>query len=282
MKKVAAVVVTYNRLELLKRSIESLRDQTYKEFDIVIVNNGSTDGTTDWIGTLNDVIVINQENCGGAGGFYTGQKYAYDNGYEWVWMMDDDGVADKDELNELVSCCVLQNILYANALVVNIEDRKSLAFHPTVSIETVNTDKTHHYFSPYNGTLINRRLFDKIGFIKREMFIWGDELEYSYRAQKFGHHGFTITKAIHYHPQNKGKKQKVFPLLNVVIELKPKHFSKYFFRNRGYIEKTYSTAKVRMCSYIFYTILYLKRLEFGELFKFWKYYTRGIHNNYKD
>lgn len=54
--KVAAVVVTYNRLEFLKDCVDALKHQTYKNMDIVIVNNGSTDGTSEWLSTNTNIV----------------------------------------------------------------------------------------------------------------------------------------------------------------------------------------------------------------------------------
>ena len=73
---IIAVVVTYNRMELLKRNIRCLQ-QNKPISSIVIVNNGSTDGTTEWLAAQEGLTVINQTNVGGAGGFYTGIQYAY-------------------------------------------------------------------------------------------------------------------------------------------------------------------------------------------------------------
>ena len=53
MEKVGIVVVTYNRLALLKEVIASLREQTYNNFQIIIVNNGSNDGTKEWLSLQN-------------------------------------------------------------------------------------------------------------------------------------------------------------------------------------------------------------------------------------
>ena len=69
-KKILAVIVTYNRVNDLKNCVNSLRRQTYKYFDILVVNNGSTDGTKEFVDSLEDIIVIHQDNLGGAGGFY--------------------------------------------------------------------------------------------------------------------------------------------------------------------------------------------------------------------
>lgn len=53
---VGIVVVTYNRLLLLKENIESLREQTYTDYKIIVVNNGSTDGTEEWLMYQKDLI----------------------------------------------------------------------------------------------------------------------------------------------------------------------------------------------------------------------------------
>ena len=90
VKTVAIIAVTYNMLELLKEEINSLREQTYKDAQIIVVNNGSTDDTLSWLQQQQDIITITQKNLGGAGGFYTGMKYAAENGYKYCWVMDDD------------------------------------------------------------------------------------------------------------------------------------------------------------------------------------------------
>ena len=72
MDKVCAVVVTYNRLNLLKKTIDALKAQSYVPLDILVVNNGSTDDTLLWLNTVDSIQIITQENSGGAGGFYTG------------------------------------------------------------------------------------------------------------------------------------------------------------------------------------------------------------------
>ena len=53
-KKILAVIVTYNRVNDLKNCVNSLRRQTYKYFDILVVNNGSIDGTKEYLDCQND------------------------------------------------------------------------------------------------------------------------------------------------------------------------------------------------------------------------------------
>lgn len=85
---VVAVVVTYNRRELLKRNLSCLRANRPVQ-SIVVVNNGSTDGTTEWLKEQKDLIVIHQENVGGSGGFigaFSMLSSWEPTGYG-VWMM---------------------------------------------------------------------------------------------------------------------------------------------------------------------------------------------------
>lgn len=115
-----AVVVTYNRKELLIECLDSLKSQTKPLNAIYIIDNASTDGTPfllrqkEFIEKLppakldhnwekcflsnspvdNSEIKIYYvrmcENTGGAGGFYEGVKRAYEKGYDWIWLTDGD------------------------------------------------------------------------------------------------------------------------------------------------------------------------------------------------
>ncbi|VTN35485.1 glycosyl transferase [Klebsiella pneumoniae] len=98
--KYTALIVTFNRLGKLKKTVE----ETLKlEFtNIVIVNNGSTDGTQAWLSSIVDtrVIVLTlAENTGGAGGFKTGSQYICEQlASDWVFFYDDDAYPYPDTL----------------------------------------------------------------------------------------------------------------------------------------------------------------------------------------
>ncbi|HMU10987.1 MAG TPA: glycosyltransferase, partial [Ferruginibacter sp.] len=67
MEKVIAVVVTYNRKALLTECIAALRNQTRPLDAILVVNNGSTDDTEEWVSAQKDLVLINQKNVGSSG-----------------------------------------------------------------------------------------------------------------------------------------------------------------------------------------------------------------------
>jgi rhamnopyranosyl-N-acetylglucosaminyl-diphospho-decaprenol beta-1,3/1,4-galactofuranosyltransferase len=127
MDKVIAVIVTYNRQQLLSECITALKNQTRKVDKILVINNGSTDETSSWLQSQHDIDHISQENVGSAGGFYTGIKTAYESGYNWMWMMDDDGYPKEDALEKLMADDT-EELLLRNCAVINKEDKKSFVW----------------------------------------------------------------------------------------------------------------------------------------------------------
>jgi GT2 family glycosyltransferase len=95
-KTIAGIVVTYNRLALLEECIEALMAPTDQSFDILIIDNASTDGTgermQDYVRNGSIRYFNTGENSGGAGGFNYGIRKAYELGYEYFWLMDDDTI----------------------------------------------------------------------------------------------------------------------------------------------------------------------------------------------
>ena len=103
---ITAVIVTYNRLELLKLTIEKLRRQTLPlKHIIVVADNKSADGTAEFLREIADDCVVPlfcEANEGGAGGFYHGIKKAYALGSDYVWLMSDDTMTQPDALERLI------------------------------------------------------------------------------------------------------------------------------------------------------------------------------------
>ena len=289
-KKVACVIVTYNRLSLLQKCIDSIKSQTYKDFDIIIIDNDSTDGTGEWLDNQSGLgLIIHQENTGGAGGFYSGMKKAYELDYEWMWMMDDDGIADKDQLNNLLNGAIKNESKFVNALVCDVDNPENLAFELACDGKYIKTKNEAQLRSvipndvaAYNGTLIHRDVIRKIGFIKKEMFIWGDEVEYYNRARKAGFTLYTITDAIHYHPKHKSPIVIVIPFCDKFkIVVPPANREKIYFRNLGYISQ-YASLPGMLLGIFKHVLYFLLRFKFYSLYKYVKYFMKGRHDDYSD
>lgn len=196
--KVSAIIVTYNRLDFLVKIIHSLENQTRKPDDIIVVNNSSSDGTSEWLATKTDITVIYQENIGSSGGQYSGIKYAYENDTDWFWVMDDDVFPENDCLEKL-----LENINKNKIITpVRYDNNGSIFFNEAISYNLRNPFKSfwNEIFSDkylgnryiyadgitFEGPLFHRCLIDKIGLPEKEFFIYGDDTEFFIRAKKAG------------------------------------------------------------------------------------------------
>lgn len=106
-ERACAVVVTYERPELLARCLDALLAQTRRADHILVVDNASADATPDILrdrfGADDGVELLRlAENVGGAGGFHVGMRTAYERGYGWLWLMDDDSLPTPEALERLL------------------------------------------------------------------------------------------------------------------------------------------------------------------------------------
>lgn len=237
-KRVAAVVVTYNRLSLLKEGIEAINKQTRKLDAIIVVNNGSTDGTDSWLLSQPNLTVINQPNLGGAGGFNRGIKEAYDAGFDWIWVMDDDGYPADNCLEKLLEATEKNAAVSVwGCIVLDKDDHSKLAFDCRQVTNAKgdidwSVEVMENWAPFFNGVLFSRDIVQKIGFPNASLFIWGDEVDYMERTRQKGLIAST-TKAIFYHPKDRlystmYRQQYVYD--------GPLNWKAYcFFRNRAYL-----------------------------------------------
>lgn len=202
MEKVIALVVTYNRQHLLSECITALRNQTRRPDTILVINNGSTDNTEQWLQSQSDLIFITQKNTGSGGGFNTGIDWAYKQGYSWIWCMDDDGYPKEDALEKILEP-ETDLLCLRNCAVINKEDKKTFVWKTKnyLTIDDVTGKLIEGIGHPFNGTLIHRNIVARVGVPKPSLFLWGDESEYYCRITKKNNIPvYTIADSIHYHP----------------------------------------------------------------------------------
>jgi len=270
---VCAVVVTYNRKNLLLECLEAIRKQTRPVDAIYIIDNASTDGTPEVLkengyilelppfnlsepyeiehkisnlvdgNPINVFYVRMHENTGSAGGFYEGVKRGYERGYDWLWLMDDDGLPEKDCLMNLYKCTNDLNIV--GSLVVASDNSSELTwklrvvdslgnFIPRTYFSNVEEVKRHakngiYYGIPnfFNSIIIKKDVISIVGFPNKDLFIWGDEVEYAMRLKKSGYKMGVCVDSIFRHPKIS---------YNTISEIK----LFYMFRNTYYIYRLYS------------------------------------------
>lgn len=216
MNKVAAVVVTYNRKELLKECIEALKASTCS-VDVIIVDNNSTDGTKEYIADLigKDVIYKRlRKNLGGAGGFSAGMKYAVKKGYEYVWIMDDDTIVKKDTLEVLLKAKdeISDDFGFISSSVKWIDGSDCKMNRQTYKEQISDYEKSYVMKGIYPvkaatfvSLLFSSDAIKQIGLPLKEYFIWGDDKEYTLRmSNEFACYNVVDSEVIHKMRSNEG------------------------------------------------------------------------------
>jgi GT2 family glycosyltransferase len=201
MLTVAAVVVTRNRPALLEQCLAAIYAQTYPTAHVVVVDNASDQATCDLLaveavrrGPTFHVIRL-EENTGGAGGFHYGMKACLALPCTHMWLMGDDCEPDVNAVEELVSTT---SIVGENAVLggnVFDLDGESCNVQP-VAVRAGANGQSQYSIHLAEGLievsaltfvsfLVPSHLVQKVGLPLKELFIWGDDLEYSVRLTRY-------------------------------------------------------------------------------------------------
>ena len=201
--KIAVVIVTFNRCDELVKTISAIRNQGILENDIIVINNNSSDNTKNILDSnfKNIQSIHLNENIASAGGFSKGMQTAYEKGYDWVWLFNDDSrpvegslksilehlnsdkiqigllkIANKDENNKAV-------LLYWNGV------RKPVSVD--VSNEIVQTD-----LITFDGCIISKKTIEKIGYCDPLYFMGTYEFDYCLKAKDAGIGVYTLPNGL--------------------------------------------------------------------------------------
>lgn len=193
MEKVCAVIVTFNRKDLLRECLQAVLSQTRPPDHVLVVDNASTDGSREMVQReFPDVEVLSlPENQGSAGGFHEGIKRAYEEGYDWIWVMDDDVIPTDSALKALLQSkeCLKQQSIRCDAIgskVVWIDGR----LHPMNlpwprSLTKVKGCSAQRVaLISFASIMINRTAVAQKGLPRKAFFIWNDDWEYFLRFDR--------------------------------------------------------------------------------------------------
>lgn len=205
--RVCAVVVTYNRKALLRECLTALQAQTRPVDAVLVVDNASTDGT---LAMLKEEFPGCQTlplpaNVGGAGGFHDGMKQAYEHGFDWVWLMDDDGRAAPDCLEKLLAQSRPDSVLvplqqnhlgYRYGVCV----WNGTAVEVTGEVIAHKRPLTGDYLFSFVGPLLSKEVIKNAGLPNKDYFIYFDDWEYALRLrQKTNAEIIVVPEAIFFH-----------------------------------------------------------------------------------
>ena len=294
MCKIAAVVVTYNRKDLLSNCIECVLNQTKGEPDVLVIDNASTDGTKEMIDSKfsNNRRVLYKNtgsNIGGAGGFSFGINVAVNMGYDYLWIMDDDTFACDTALEELLNAAqVLNDDFGFLASYVKWTDGSPCIMNlPRVNIEWYSGNIEQQFdnsmimveSSSFVSMFIRSSVVRAVGLPIKEFFIWSDDVEYTLRISSRYNSYFV-------YPSQVTHATKVNSSPSIVDEQNTDRLERYvyLYRNKYYIAKHIS-FKARLAYFLEFHGTVLRIIRYStdnkakRIGKIYKGYIRGVFFN---
>lgn len=252
-KQIAAVVVTYNRRQLLVECLHALGNQTRPPQEIVIVDNASTDGTHEYLSGLDHIgpcpVHVRRlaDNLGGAGGFAEGLCLAIERGASWIWMMDDDACPHLTALEELARVADDTSHVYGSAATNNglTAWATTILGPPPHTVEKVTDLPSCAEVEslPFLGFFIHRDLVQKIGLPDPGYFIAADDVEYCLRARRAGARLFIAGHSWIEHPRSVASEIRLLGRNIIYLSLPP--WKRYYdTRNRILNARIYAPVKL--------------------------------------
>ncbi|MCX7513741.1 glycosyltransferase [Frateuria hangzhouensis] len=248
--RTAAVVVTFNRRELLLQCLDALVSQTLPPTTIIVVDNASTDGSEEAIGAYctkyprKFVYLRLEQNIGGAGGFAIGVSKAMELDCDWLWLMDDDAIPLPDALASLHRASPTPENVYASIACRGNELSWSVNLIAAPG-ELQAADRVDELpsiaevaFLPFLGFLVHSNLVAAIGVPDSEYFISADDVEYSLRARAAGARLFLVKASRIGHPIARVEYRNILGHRLAYLSLPP--WRRYYdTRNRLLVARTH-------------------------------------------
>ena len=209
-KKVTIIIPNYNGLKFMEPCFKALRAQSDQNFELLVVDNGSTDGSVKWLEDHQIPSIFLEENTGFSGAVNIGIRESVT---PYVILLNNDTEPQPDYVKEMVkaierspkifsvSSKMIQ--LYHKDLMDDAGDMYSVlgwAYQRGVGQKSSGYNKVCRVFSACAGAAIYRReVFDKIGGFDEDHFAYLEDIDVGYRAKICGYENWYCPKAVVYH-----------------------------------------------------------------------------------
>jgi hypothetical protein len=218
MKSVGIVICNYNKADKVLECIQCILEQKFTDYDLYVVDNASTDNSVPAIREkYGDKVrlIVNSENLGGSGGFNTGLRAAYQEGYPYLMCVDNDAMLDENAVGNLKAFLDEHaEVGMAASKIYHLEAPDYVqSFGQIVDFECFG-NKAPYYNALEDGTMpeylyvdsvpacslmVRRTTIDKIGLMPEENFLYWDDTEWCYRCNLAGMKVASVgtSKALH-------------------------------------------------------------------------------------
>ena len=207
MKKVAVVILNWNKAQQTQRCLEIARRTTPISAHWIVVDNGSTEP----MNILGDDVTLlrNEENLGFAGGVNTGLRHAFTAGVDYAWLLNNDTEPLPGALDALLAVAQADPAIgLASPVILNADANDEIEFHGGLwgNGDYRTTSKPAEYArwlaaSPNQiwllGTalLVSRQLVERVGYLDETLFAYWEDNEISRRSAAAGFHNVVVPEA---------------------------------------------------------------------------------------
>lgn len=209
-RKATVVIPNYNGLSFLEPCMTALKKQKCRDFDVLIVDNGSTDGSVEWIKEQGIRGIFLETNTGFSGAVNAGIR-ASETPY--VILLNNDTEAAPEFVGELIrSISRSEKIFAVSSKMVQFYDRNLMdsagdmysvlgwAYQRGVGQSVRRYDRPREVFSACaGGAIYRRKVFETIGYFDEKHFAYLEDIDVCYRAKIFGYHNLYCPGAVVYH-----------------------------------------------------------------------------------
>ncbi|OGK17800.1 hypothetical protein A2866_05560 [Candidatus Roizmanbacteria bacterium RIFCSPHIGHO2_01_FULL_39_8] len=202
-KKISVIILTFNGLNFLKSCLPTIRKQTYKNFEIIIVDNHSTDDTLEFVSKNfpGARIVRNKANYGFPKGNNIGAKKAKG---DYLFFLNNDTELFPDTLEQLIKAYRPKSLLSPYQIPARNKKLQGRAgagmdIFGFPFVDQDDLDKTKFFYADGAGLFIERADFFAIGMFDEELFFFQEDIDLSWRARIFGYNVIPCPKIKFYH-----------------------------------------------------------------------------------
>ena len=271
-KLVSVVIPTWNRYEMVKRCIESVLGSEYKNIEIIIVDNASTDGTSELLSQdFSDEPRVEiwklNKNLMAAGGRNAGISHASG---ELILILDNDNIIHKDMISKLVEAMdQKEDASFMGALTINVKNNtiwvlrggyqnfwtsRTYAYGDGLPADDIDSlEEFYQTMGAPNAFMIRRNVIDAIGGFDEDFYAMYEEVDFAYRMQKAGMKAYLCTGARTDHYGYVADNQSA-KLRRLGIEDVDRAY--YFARNRFIMEKKFAKWYQRVVFYLFFANIF--------------------------
>lgn len=213
MSQISVIVLNWNGKHFLRECLDSLRDQTFKEFETILVDNGSTDGSVEYVKECFpevEVIAL-PANVGFAEGNNIGIRASKG---EYVALLNNDTRADRNWLEALktaldshddVGSCASKMLFYDRPDVINAVGDVYYSCGVASQRGCMQRDgedfsRRQYVFGACAGAAMYRRaMLEDVGLFDEDFFAYNEDVDLSFRAQLMGYKCLFVPESIVYH-----------------------------------------------------------------------------------